>query len=117
VSIDSCALPATAAPNELQVVRDHRAAGPGIAFLAQRLSPSLASHWILHLTTSETAGELTRVVPTPVAHCLDAGGALALVFHASVSLVQIDVKGSPGGQDAWRFWLEGGAAHWPRCQA
>jgi hypothetical protein len=108
MSIDSVDLTATS--NGLHVVCDHRAVGPGIAFLAQRSSPPLASHWVLHLSTSETAGELTRVVPTPVAQCLDADGALALVFHASVNLVHIEVKGSPKRQDVWRFWLEGGAA-------
>ena len=111
MSIDVCARHLRATPDGLHVVRDRRAAGPGIAFLAQRSSPSRASHWILHLTTSETTGELTRVVPAPVAQCLDPDGALALIFQSSVCSVQIDVKGSPGGQGVWRFWLDGGVAH------
>lgn len=111
MSIDSCAAHLSAPPHGLHVVCDRRAAGPSMAFLAQRSSPSPASHWILHLTTSETVGELTRVVPTPVAQCLDPDGALALIFQSSVCSVQIDVTGSPGGQGVWRFWLDGGAAH------
>ena len=109
MSKNACAACVCATPEGLHVVRDLRAAGPDLAFLAQRSSPSPspASHWSLHLTTSETAGVLTRVVPRPVAQCLDVDGTLVLVFQSSVRAVQIDVK---GGRSAWRFWGDGGAA-------
>lgn len=35
---------------------------------------------------------------------------LALIFQSNVRTVEIDVKGHPSGQSAWRFWAQRGGA-------
>lgn len=77
-----------------------------VSFVAERSSPAPSDHWVLYLTTDQTAVDIRRVVPRAVGHSLDASGALGLVFPAKVTTVHVEVAVMGELSERWDFWLD-----------
>lgn len=76
-----------------------------VAFVAERLLPPAAAHWVLYVNSDQTVVQIHQVVPEPIGHALHPTGALGLLFSDQVTRVQLDVAAG-GGDQRWRFWLD-----------
>jgi hypothetical protein len=77
-----------------------------VAFVAERLMPSSSGHWVLYLSSDQTAVQIHQVVPEPIGHALHATGALGLLFTDAVTTVQLDIAAGAARDQRWRFWVE-----------
>lgn len=77
-----------------------------VSFVAERLSPPSSDHWVLYLTTDQSAVDIRRVVPQAIGHSLDATGALGFIFPSKVTTVHVEVAVMGELSQQWRFWLD-----------